>query len=170
MKALDIASMFINRYGRVASLTNLTLNKLVYFAQVESLRRNPHAPLFDDVIEAWDYGPVEPEVYNTFKIHGSNRILQAPPYEDSEEARDIVDTVFDKYGWMTAFDMVNYSHREGSAWKRVYTGEHHRVISTADILISSDTRMYPIIQGTLTEAFNSTTQQFKNTLRILGDA
>ncbi|KXA22543.1 hypothetical protein HMPREF3208_00271 [Gardnerella vaginalis] len=45
MKALDIASIFINRYGKTLALTNLTLNKLVYFAQVESLRNNPECPL-----------------------------------------------------------------------------------------------------------------------------
>ncbi|TCD53845.1 DUF4065 domain-containing protein [Alloscardovia theropitheci] len=172
MKVLDVAALFIDGYAHDVSLTNLTLNKLVYFAQVEALRRDPHSALFTDEIQAWNYGPVEPVVYDTFKKYGSSRIFTVPVHESSYEATavNIVDTVMDKYGWMTAFDLVNYSHRAGSAWSKVYTGEHHRIITISDILNSSDIRMYPQRFGTLADAIAVTEKNYENTLRILGDA
>ena len=38
MLSVDIANKFISGFGDKAVLSNLSLNKLVYFAQVESLR------------------------------------------------------------------------------------------------------------------------------------
>ena len=38
MKSIQVANAFILRHGSDIDITNLVLNKLVYFAQVESLR------------------------------------------------------------------------------------------------------------------------------------
>ena len=62
MRALDVANYFIANYGGGTEMTNLKLNKLVYFAQAVSLKQYG-VPLFSDEIQAWSYGPVEPEVY-----------------------------------------------------------------------------------------------------------
>ncbi len=40
MKSIQVANAFILRHGSDIDITNLVLNKLVYFAQVESLARN----------------------------------------------------------------------------------------------------------------------------------
>ena len=66
MKSIQVANAFILRHGSDIDITNLVLNKLVYFAQVESLRATGK-PLFEDKIEAWSYGPVERNVYFTFQ-------------------------------------------------------------------------------------------------------
>ena len=66
MKSIDVANAFIFRYGRNNLITNLKLNKLVFYAQVESLKKHG-VPLFSDEIQAWEYGPVEPMVYRAFK-------------------------------------------------------------------------------------------------------
>ena len=58
MNSIQVANAFILRHGSDIDITNLVLNKLVYFAQVESLRETGK-PLFEDKIEAWSYGPVE---------------------------------------------------------------------------------------------------------------
>lgn len=65
MRALDVANYFIANYGGGTEMTNLKLNKLVYFAQAVSLKQYG-VPLFSDEIQAWSYGPVEPEVYHAF--------------------------------------------------------------------------------------------------------
>lgn len=39
MKSIQVANAFILRHGSDTDITNLVLNKLVYFAQVESLRK-----------------------------------------------------------------------------------------------------------------------------------
>lgn len=66
MNSIQVANAFILRHGSDIDITNLVLNKLVYFAQVESLRETGK-PLFEDKIEAWSYGPVERDVYFTFQ-------------------------------------------------------------------------------------------------------
>lgn len=68
MRALDVANLFIERHSDLG-LSNSSLNKLVYYAQVESLATTGK-PLFDSRIEAGDYGPVEPEVYEAFEQYG----------------------------------------------------------------------------------------------------
>ena len=58
--AIDVARFFINIANTIPTydlMTNLRVNKLLYFAQGECLRRLGY-PLFDDDIEAWTYGPV----------------------------------------------------------------------------------------------------------------
>ena len=170
MKSLDIAAIFIEKHGKTLTLTNLALNKLVYFAQVEALRNNPSQPLFTDEIQAWEYGPVEPSVYNAFKQFGRNRITHAPNHETSQYASQIVESVVEKYGWMSAFDLVNYAHRLGGAWHNVYDSEQKKPILVNDILQSSDIASYPTMQNTFISAVDAVKKQYPNTLRILGDA
>ena len=73
MNALSIANYIVNNWSDKIEITNLKLNKLVYYSYVESLRKLGR-PLFDDAIEAWQYGPVEPAVYQAFSSYGRNPI------------------------------------------------------------------------------------------------
>ena len=52
------------------SISNLKLQKILYFVQAEFLV-SVGSPCFAEEIEAWDFGPVVPEVYHEFKIFGS---------------------------------------------------------------------------------------------------
>ena len=54
-------------------LTNLKLQKLLYYAQAWYLA-NYQKPLFDEPIEAWVHGPVVVQVYNEFRDYGCDRI------------------------------------------------------------------------------------------------
>ena len=75
IKAIDIANFFIDLSNSLEEelMTNLKVNKLVYLAQAWSLVRLGK-PLFCENIQAWQYGPVIPSVYNTFKVCGANNI------------------------------------------------------------------------------------------------
>lgn len=76
MEALNVANYIIDNWSDKFEITNLKLNKLVYYSQVESLRKY-NRPLFDDIVEAWQYGPVEPVVYHTFSSYGRNCITKS---------------------------------------------------------------------------------------------
>lgn len=52
------------------TITNLKLQKLLYYAQAWFLVNNDNNKLFQDNIEAWQYGPVIPSVYNEYKKFG----------------------------------------------------------------------------------------------------
>jgi uncharacterized phage-associated protein len=53
-------------HDRGIELTNLKLQKLVYYVQAWKLAID-HEPLFPDDIEAWVHGPVVPQVFRRFK-------------------------------------------------------------------------------------------------------
>ena len=144
IKSLDVAYAFIACHGDSLALTNLKLNKLVYFAQVESLRQRG-VELFDDAIEAWEYGPVEPAVYHEFKR----------------------DYVARSYGTMTAFDLVSLSHRGGGAWSRVFDSHDDRIISSKDIIDSVDFKGIGGVSGTFEAGMRGVMRAIPNALRML---
>ena len=61
---LDMAKWFINRVDRESgeSITNLKLQKLLYFAQSYYLA-NYNKQFFNEEMQAWAHGPVVRECY-----------------------------------------------------------------------------------------------------------
>ncbi len=107
-------------------ITNLKLNKLMYYAQGAFLSRTGK-PLFDDAIEAWVYGPVVPSIYRKYKVCGSNPI----PFtdEDSISTDDFtseeLDALFDvvrEFGKYTGNALVSMTHEADTPWSKCYTG------------------------------------------------
>lgn len=170
MKAIDVAYVFIRSYGSSIKPTNLKLNKLVYFAQVESLRQRGRT-LFDDEIEAWQYGPVVPAIYQAFKRFGSGIVLSAPLVHYVDESdMGIIDYVATTYGTMTAFDLVSLSHRDGGAWKNAYSRYVDNVISDRDIIESIDFKGIDGISGALGNGIRGVMDSIPNALKMLEDS
>ena len=129
-KAIDIANYLLELFKfDEDGLTNLKLNKLLYYVQGCSYQRF-NRPLFEDEIEAWNYGPVIPNVYKTFKPCGSNRI-QPPGISvdlDDDEINLLLD-VAREYGQYSGSGLVTMTHRNGSPWHQVYKdGERNTII------------------------------------------
>lgn len=167
MKSVDVANAFIRRHGQAMELTNLKLNKLVYYAQVESLRASGSS-LFDDPIEAWQYGPVEPAVYRTFRKYGRRRILHEEGHcVSSAQVDRIVDAVARSYGNLTAYDLVNWSHREGGAWHSVYRADKDVEITADDIIASDDIKGLAHDGRTFASRLAYVRRSIPNALRLL---
>lgn len=135
-KALDVANFFIDLANADPDecMTNLRVNKLLYFAQGWSLVQLKK-PLFKDDIQAWKYGPVVPEVYEAYKEYGRERISQTkgdytPDCFTSDELNLLCD-VIDEYGKYSSTGLVELTHVEGSPWEKVY-------IPNANMLISNE--------------------------------
>lgn len=122
----DVAKFFIGLANDQANndqgdlMTNLRLQKLLYFAQGWHLARYGK-PLFDDEIDAWTYGPVVPSVYNAYKQHGRDGIPGTLPdmnaFSDDEYALLLdVAREYDRFGTST---LVSMTHMPGSPWSRV---------------------------------------------------
>ena len=64
--ALDVARYIINYSNKKDyHISNLKLQKLLYFTQAYYLAfTDSHKPCFPERIEAWNFGPVVPEVYH----------------------------------------------------------------------------------------------------------
>lgn len=117
-------------------VTNLKLNKLLYFIEVEFLTRLKK-PLFNNNFRAWLHGPVYPEVYHRFKYNGSDIITPDNNYEGSlnREQKKIIDTVLKDKGYVyrSAFELRNESHREGP-WAEVRKKGEDAKIEDQDII------------------------------------
>jgi len=75
-RALQIANYVISlALNREINITNLHLQKILYYLQAESLTRTGE-PLFEGSIEKWRLGPVIPSVYHEYKEFGSQPIKE----------------------------------------------------------------------------------------------
>lgn len=128
------------RLGAISgwSLTNLEMQKILYLAHMFYLGRTNGEPLVSGHFEAWDYGPVHPQLYHRVKIFGRNPVqnvfVDAPDIQDGEESK-IIDEAFAQLGNLGAGQLVNATHRTGGAWHINYVA-HSRgnVISNTEIL------------------------------------
>ncbi len=167
VQSIDVANYMIDKWGDQIVLTNLKLNKLVYFSQVDALRDNGE-PLFGDEIQAWQYGPVEPKVYHSFNMFGKNRIASgtAHPHVDQRDAR-VIDGVMETLGNLAAFDLVALSHDPEGAWASVYVPDCHKTIGIEDILNSGDFRRGRNGFTTFSQAAASAIGAMPNAMRLL---
>jgi uncharacterized phage-associated protein len=120
------------------SLTNLEMQKILYLAHMFYMGRTNGEPLVHGHFEAWDYGPVHPQLYHRAKIYGRNPVqdifVDAPELNDGPE-RSIIDEAFIQLGNLGAGQLVNATHRVGGAWHNNYSPNSRGcVISNLDIL------------------------------------
>ncbi len=98
-------------------ITNLKLQKLLYFLQGENCRVR-HSRLISDDFYAWQLGPVIPEVYYEFAMYSSSEIPEQKSLIPSfpEEEKSLIDRVLSKYAVKSTWDLVDISHSQ-DPWK-----------------------------------------------------
>lgn len=113
------------------SLTPMQLMKLTYIAHGWSLGiRNKD--LFQNRIEAWQYGPVIPDLYHATKSYGRNPIPTSSigdPAElnVSEDDAAFLEDVFSKYGHLDGIALSYLTHQRGTPWDQVYRPGVYRI-------------------------------------------
>lgn len=129
-----IARYVINRCAqKERPISNLKLQKILYFIQAEFLVGMGKA-CFDDDIEAWTYGPVVPSVYFEYKIFGSTNI---PDQGDdgfesiSRQDKDCLNAIIDAAAKYSASSLVEITHRQ-SPWKNAYR-RNDKIIKQSEI-------------------------------------
>lgn len=148
-KAIDVARFFINIVNSLPTndlMTNLRVNKLLYFAQGECLKRLGH-PLFTEDIEAWTKGPVVPSVYSRYKVFGREPIKENTQYDKdafSEEEKDVLFDVASYYGQISSSALVEISHQCGSPWEHVYDPTKRHVKINVDSMRQYFSQQTPI--------------------------
>lgn len=116
--ALQIAKYFIKKgmsEKETAKLTNLKLQKILYYAQGWYLA-NFNRPLFEDPIEAWKYGPAIRSVYQEFKDAGSS-VLDVPiaDWEINEvdnNTKKFLDDIWEVYKIYSGSDLITLTHTD----------------------------------------------------------
>lgn len=98
------------------SITNLKLQKLLYFVQGE-YSREKGTQLISDDFYAWQLGPVVPEVYSEYSIFSSSTLpAQKQVVSFSTEDARVIDTILQKYAYYTTWNLVELSHQQ-DPWK-----------------------------------------------------
>ena len=151
--AAAVANELLDLSGRSnRKLTQIDIQKLVYFAHGWHLALTDQT-LIPDQIEAWTYGPVVRRLYDALKKFGKSPItekvpdwkmsdknglsycfptIQSPSVEDDAFARAVVQGVWDKYGMLGPFKLVEITHLDGSPWQQA-CAQKRPYISNDDI-------------------------------------
>jgi len=130
-----IANLVLDHADRAGwPVTNLKLQKLVYFCHVWSLI-DLGRPLVRHSFEAWEHGPVLQYLYQEFKAYGAGpitgRASQLDPRTGSrvtancqldDRTRELLERVLNFYGRVATALLVDLTHVEGGPWHKVW---HH---------------------------------------------
>ena len=116
--AMRVAEYIITvSFDNRTPVSNLKLQKMLYFAQGEALK-DYGSVAFEDQIEVWNYGPVVRTVYEKFRHYGASPICKR--YDTptiNGDIKSVVDRVTAQYGDQSAWDLVQETHKNGTPWK-----------------------------------------------------
>lgn len=124
------------------TLTPMQLLKLVYIAHGWMLGLYG-TPLIDSDIQAWQYGPVIPDLYDRVRKHKSQPVVgpistgffgggkteSLQPHED-----DLVRQVYNLYGNFSGMTLSGLTHQAGSPWSMTYSPDSFGVVISNDLI------------------------------------
>jgi uncharacterized phage-associated protein len=135
LSCYDVASYFLSLQDEEIgdTITNLKLQKLLYYAQGYYIALRGKK-LFPERIEAWEHGPVVPEVYQKYKKYRANSIrhefIELDNY--SEDEIEVLDAVNKYIGQYSAWKLRNMTHEE-PPWKKAYGRSLNNEITETDL-------------------------------------
>lgn len=128
-------------------VTQMKLNKLMYFAQAQYLASTGQR-LFDDRIEAFKHGPIVPSMRRRFRGYDKNILSEICSFDEPDlppDVEEFIKGIWRLYGSKSAAALRNLSHKKGGAWSKWYKpAGQHIVIPDADM--ASDIRALPASQ------------------------
>ena len=145
--ALDVSRYVINySNSKLNGISNLKLQKILYFIQVYFLIKTKK-PCFLDKIEAWNFGPVIPRVYNEFKQYGASNIHQITRYVEYskdniwtakyrlfnpniilKKDKEYIEFIINMFSNYSATELTELTHNQ-APWKDAYLKDKEITIS-----------------------------------------
>lgn len=120
---LDSVCKYICERGNW-KVSNLKLQKLLYMCQMYYMGQSGGERLADTHFEAWDYGPVSPDLYHKAKAFGSDSIkdvfYNALSFRKDDKRRLVMDKICDDLMDKRPGELVEITHWDGGAWARNY--------------------------------------------------
>ena len=124
--ALSMAKYIIDKCTKDKyPISNLQLQKILYYIQREFLQQGAMA--FPENIEAWQFGPVVPEVYKQYCGFGALPIRMRYAVVIQSNDENIINPIIKKKRILNPWDMVSDTHSSGKAWDLIYReglGDH----------------------------------------------
>lgn len=139
-KLNDVANFFIALASERAeaglgdAMTNLRLQKILYFAQGWCLARNGK-PLFDEPIEAWPYGPVVPAAYDRYRDYGRGILTAQMPSMSvfTTEEIELLTDAFSELDRYSTSALVSMTHKVNTPWNNARESGKRNTISNEEI-------------------------------------
>ena len=134
-KAIDLAKYIVNKCTvEQHPVSNLQLQKILYYIQREYTKKDDWA--FSDSIEAWQFGPVVPNVYYRFAASGAMPIeMKYSDVQIEKKDIDIIDPIIEEKRLLKPWVLVEETHRPGEAWYKTYkNGEGYRAVITNELI------------------------------------
>ena len=145
----SICNLILDEADRAnRSITNLALQKLLYFAHGLRLVEAKN-PLVTGFFEAWQFGPVHPLAYHAFKSAAADPIKFRSSIEDpftraalplpqctDDEVKSRVSRIVAMYAGMTPGRLVEVSHAKDAPWQ--YIVDKARTETILGLRISND--------------------------------
>ena len=127
--ARSVANELIRRaHDAGRAVTPLQVHKLAYYCHAWMLGLY-HRPLLDQPIEAWEYGPVMPELYRSLRRYGGEPVrrpidlesagVTERPYDPYEA--NLIDQVMAEYGHVSGRELSAMTHAIGTPWHQVWS-------------------------------------------------
>ena len=114
---------YANAQGK--PVTNLALQKLVYFAHGWYLGIAGVALIFEEV-KAWKYGPVFPLLYEALKIYGAGQVKELIPtafkVEPGTDDHNFIRAIYDRYKDFSLPELIHITHLPDGPWYQVGGG------------------------------------------------
>lgn len=126
------------------------LQKLLYFCEVEYMKRNNGKPLFEDEFYAWPSGPVIEDIYHEFMQYRDGEIQ--PKHAKNEPTltkniKIIIDQILEVTKDLDTSDLIKISNVPGGPHSKVYIEEdkeHNQIVSKIDsYLYFSNQEIFP---------------------------
>ncbi|MQA65531.1 MAG: DUF4065 domain-containing protein [Alphaproteobacteria bacterium] len=121
------------------SVSNLALQKILYIAHMIHLGRTSGQPLLRENFEAWDYGPVVPELYRRARGFGSGPVRNVFHWEP-EAGRgtmeyDVLREASNATNGMTPGRLVAITHWPKGAWYRCYKAGQRGIVIPNQLIL-----------------------------------
>ena len=112
MNKFELAEYIIGKFP--GEVTPMKLQKLAYYCYVWQLVAEEN--LFTAHFKAWEYGPVDEELYHKYKKYGKSAIQNESPVISKKPVHPVIDFILDSYAVYSAIELSKTSHME-KPWK-----------------------------------------------------
>ena len=125
----------------IVLMTCKRLQKLLYFGDIEYMKRNEGRSMFTDEYRAWPSGPVIPSVYHKYMKYQSGQMYPAkePGHSQlTQSMQDALEYTLNETWEIDTQDLVDISHIEGGPWRRFYNDndpKHEQIIPKEEIYL-----------------------------------
>lgn len=140
-KSLAVAQHMIERCAEDGdpAVTPMQLIKLVYVAHGYMLGLHGR-PLLDEAVQAWQYGPVVPSVYQAVKKFQSAPVTAVPnggsPVAFTNDELTVMNTVAKTYGKCSGIVLSSATHRPGTPWTMTWSASGKNAPISNDLIES----------------------------------